>query len=148
MRMAKNTSKNRTLGILTVVFAVAVIALGAFIVSGAGDKAAPEPVVEPEVTEATEPVEEPSTLEATLFFASDYQQGEQGSPKDNLTSIINAVKADKSSMDGVIICGDYSNISGMSNHQITPENAISEIKEVMTGAYPDLSEDKIGRAYV
>ena len=42
--MAKNTSKNRILPILTVVFAVAVIALGAIIVSGAGDKAAPEPV--------------------------------------------------------------------------------------------------------
>ncbi len=82
--MAKNTSKNRILAILTAAFAVAVIALGAFLVAGAGDK--------PEPTEATEPVEEPSELEATLFFDSDYQKDDQGDPKDNLTGIIEAVK--------------------------------------------------------
>ena len=141
--MAKDTSKNKLLPILTVVFAVAVIALGAFMVSGAGDKAAPEQAAAPEVTEATEPVEEPSELQATLFFASDYQQGEQGNPKDNLTGIINAVKADKSTLDGLIFCGDYSNISSLGSFEATPENAISEIKEVMAGAYPDLSEDNM-----
>ena len=140
--MAKNTSKNRILPILTAVFAIAVIALGAFIVLGAKDKA-PEPVVAPEATVETQPVEEPSQLEATLFFASDYQEDDQGSPKDNLTGILNAVKTDKSEMDGAIFCGDYSNVEGMSSYQITPENAISEIKEVMNGAYPDLSEDNM-----
>ena len=129
--MAKNTSKNRILAILTAAFAVAVIALGAFLVAGAGDK--PEP----------EPVEEPSELEATLFFASDYQKDDQGDPKDNLTGIIEAVKEDKSNLDGAVFCGDYSNISGLSSYQATPEYAISEIKEVMKGAYPDLSEDNM-----
>ena len=140
-RGEKHMAKNKKLAILTAAFAVAVIALGAFIVIGAGDE--PEPVVEPEQTAQTEPVEEPSQLEATLFFASDYQKGEQGEPKDNLTGIINAVKADKSALDGAIFCGDYSNVSGMSSYQITPENAISEIKEVMSGVYPDLSEENM-----
>ena len=143
MHMAKNTSNNRILPILTIVFAVAVIALGAFMVSGAGNKTAPEPVATQEQTEETQPAEEPSTLEATLFFASDYQQGEQGNPKDNLTGIINAVKQDKSSLDGLIFCGDYSNISSLGSYQATPENGISEIKEVMAEAYPDLSEDNM-----
>ena len=141
--MAKNTSKNRILAILTAAFAVAVIALGAFLVAGAGDKPEPEPVAVTEPTEATEPVEEPSELEVTLFFASDYQKDDQGDPKDNLTGIIEAIKEDKSNLDGAVFCGDYSNISGLSSYQATPEYAISEIKEVMKGAYPDLSEDNI-----
>lgn len=141
--MAKNTSKNRILPILTIVFALAVVALGAFMVTGAVNKAEPEPVATVEPTEATEPVEDPSELEATLFFASDYQKDDQGEPKDNLTGIVDAAKEDHSDLDGAIFCGDYSNVSGMSSYQITPEDSISEIKEVMTGAYPDLSEDNM-----
>ena len=141
--MAKNTSKNRLLPILTAAFAVAVIALGAGMFLSAGDKATQEQVAATEPTEATEPVEEPSELQATLFFTSDYQKGEQGEPKDNLTAIINAVKADKSSLDGAVFCGDYSNIPGLSSYQATPEYAISEIKEVMAGAYPNLEEDNM-----
>ncbi|MGX8774234.1 MAG: metallophosphoesterase [Bacillota bacterium] len=135
-------AKNRTLAILTVILAIVVIVTGAFIVLSAKDKAVKEPVAEPEQTEEAA-VEDPATLEATLFFASDYQKDDQGDPKDNLTGIVNAVRADKSSLDGAVFCGDYSNVAGMYNHEITPENAIADIKEVMTGAYPDLTEDNM-----
>ena len=136
-------AKNKKLAILTIVLAVAVIAMGFIIVNGAKDAPAEQPVAEPEQTEEEVVAEDPSVLEATLFFASDYQKDDQGDPKDNLTGIINAVKADKSSLDGAFFCGDYSNVSGMSSYQITPEDAISDIKEVMTGAYPNLSEDNM-----
>ena len=135
--------KNRKLAILTIAMAVAVIAMGIVIVSGARDKEVQEPIEMTEPTVDDQLELDPIELESTLFFASDYQQDEQGSPKDNLTGIINTVKAEKSSLNGAIFCGDYSNVSGMSSYQITPENAISEIKEIMTGAYPELSEENM-----
>ncbi len=134
-------AKDLKLLILTVVMGIAVCTLGAVMLLGlgAGEK---DQAAEPEQAEATEPAaEETAELETTLFFTSDYQKDDQGEPKDNLTGIINAVKADKSDLDGAIFCGDYSNVPGMSSYQITPENAISEIKEVMNGAYPDLMDE-------
>ena len=143
--MAKK-AKNNKLAILTIAMAFAVVLLGVAMVGVFGNSQEEEPqtetIVVPEPEEAEEP-EEPSNLEATLFFASDYQEGEQGNPKDNLEGIIDAVKEDKDNLDGLIFCGDYSNVSGMTNHQITPENGISEIKEVMSEAYPDLAAENM-----
>ena len=138
-------AKKKRLGILTVALAVAVVIAGAIMVNGAIKDAAKQQAEQKklEAEKQTEEVveEEPSELEATLFFASDYQEGEQGAPSDNLKGILNAVKADKSSLDGMIFCGDYSNVPGKSNHEITPEPAISEIKSIFAETYPDLSED-------
>ena len=139
-------AKNRKLAILTAAFAVAVVVLGAAMVNGIRNDEPVEPtepvaVTEPTVPDQVEP--EPSDLRATLLFASDYQEGEQGVPKDNLTAIVDAVKVDKSNLDGMIFCGDYSNVSGKSNYEITPEPAISEIREVMKGAYPDLADENM-----
>ena len=139
-------AKNRKLAILTAAFAVAVVVLGAAMVNGVRNNEPVEPtepvaVTEPTVPDQVEP--EPSDLRATLLFASDYQEGEQGVPKDNLTAIVDAVKVDKSNLDGMIFCGDYSNVSGKSNYEITPEPAISEIREVMKGAYPDLADENM-----
>ena len=139
-------AQNRKLAILTAAFAVAVVVLGAAMVNGVRNNEPVEPtepvaVTEPTVPDQVEP--EPSDLRATLLFASDYQEGEQGVPKDNLTAIVDAVKVDKSNLDGMIFCGDYSNVSGKSNYEITPEPAISEIREVMKGAYPDLADENM-----
>ena len=136
-------ANNRRLTVLTIALAVVVVVLGVVMVLGANHKAAPEP--EPVAVQTEEPaVEEvPSQLESTLFFASDYQESDQGVPKDNLTGILEAVKTDHSNLDGALFCGDYSNVAGMSSYQITPENGISEIKSVMTEIYPDLAEDKM-----
>ena len=127
-------AKKKRLGILTVALAVAVVIAGAVMVNGALKDAAKQQAEQEKIDSAqkTEEVveEEPSELEATLFFASDYQEGEHGAPRDNLKGILNAVKVDKSSLDGMIFCGDYSNVPGKSNHEITPEPAISEIKSI------------------
>lgn len=140
-------AKNKRLGILTAALAIAVVVAGAFIVNGAMKDAAKQQAEQKklEAAQKTEEVveEEPSELEATLFFASDYQDGEQGAPSDNLKRILNAVKAEKTSLDGMIFCGDYSNVSGKSNYEITPEPAISEIKGIMGEMYPDLTEENM-----
>ena len=140
-------AKKKRLGILTVALAVAVVIAGAVMVNGALKDAAKQQAEQEKIDSAqkTEEVveEEPSELEATLFFASDYQEGEQGAPSDNLREILNAVKADKPSLDGMIFCGDYSNVSGKSNYEITPEPAISEIKGILGETYPDLTEENM-----
>lgn len=140
-------AKKKRLGILTVALAVAVVIAGAVMVNGALKDAAKQQAEQEKIDSAqkTEEVveEEPSELEATLFFASDYQEGEQGAPSDNLRGILNAVKADKPSLDGMIFCGDYSNVSGKSNYEITPEPAISEIKGILGETYPDLTEENM-----
>jgi len=138
-------AKNRRLAILTVAMAVAVIVLGVVMVNAVSDSTSSEPaptepvvITEPEEAEVEE---EPSELEATLFFASDYQESDQGAPADHLRGILEAVKADKPALDGTIFCGDYSNVAGKSNYQITPEPAISEIRTILKEAYPDLTDD-------
>ena len=136
-------AKNRKIAILTAAFAVAVVVLGAVMVNGAKDKEAEEPVAvtEPTVSEQVEP--EQADPNATLLFASDYQEADQGAPSDNLRGILDAVKTDRDSLDGLIFCGDYSNVSGKSNYEITPEPAISEIKGIMGETYPDLTEENM-----
>ena len=142
--------KNKILAIITIVMAIAVVGLGVVMVGAAGNNdkepATTQPIVITEPEEAEEPEEpkepeEPSELQATLFFASDYQEGEQGTPADNLKGILNAVKEDKPKLDGTVFCGDYSNVSGKDNFQITPEPAISEIETILKDAYPDLEND-------
>ena len=80
-------AKNRKIAILTAAFAVAVVVLGAVMVNGAKDKEAEEPVAvtEPTVSEQVEP--EQADPNATLLFASDYQEADQGAPSDNLRGI-------------------------------------------------------------
>lgn len=141
-------AKNKILVILTIAMAVAVIALGVVMVGALGgndqetDTTEPIVITEPEdEEEPVEPEESSGELQATLFFASDYQEDDQGKPADNLKGILDAVKAEKPKLDGAIFCGDYSNVSGQDNYQITPEPAIAEIKDIMKDAYPDLEEE-------
>ena len=135
-------TKNAKLVIVAVALAVAVIVLGFIMVDGAKKSMEQKTITAAtEPTKAAQPEPEPSQLEATLFFASDFQEGDQGSPKDNLSGIVNAVKADKETIDGVIFCGDYSTDLSLGSYKITPEYAISDIRDVMKGAYPDLSDE-------
>ena len=78
---------------------------------------------------------------ATLFFASDYQE-EKGwdAPKENLAKILAAAKAAGKSPDEVIICGDYSNDRILHDYQISPEEAISEIRKTVREKFPDLKK--------
>lgn len=143
--------KNKILAIITIVMAVVVVGLGVVMVGAAGGKdkepATTQPIVITEPEEAEEPTEPPEEtsgeLQATLFFASDYQEADQGKPADNLKGILEAVKKDKPKLDGAVFCGDYSNVSGQDNYQITPEPAIAEIKDIVKGAYPDLAEENM-----
>ena len=78
----------------------------------------------------------------TLFCASDYQS-EKGwpSPADNLRSVLEAAYADGKNPEEFIICGDYSNDRKLHDYQISPEDAIAEIRSTVTSITPDTSEE-------
>lgn len=79
---------------------------------------------------------------ATLFFASDYQKEDGwGDPETNLRGIVDAVIASGKVPTGVIMCGDYSNVSGKSSYQISPENSIAKIREIIEEKMPSVSPE-------
>ena len=79
---------------------------------------------------------------ATLFFASDYQI-EEGwpEPKENLTRILKAAVKDGKDPDQVIYCGDYTNDRVLFNHQLSPEESIGEIRDVIASQCPHAKDD-------
>ena len=79
---------------------------------------------------------------SALFFASDYQS-EKGwpSPADNLRSVLEAAFADGKKPEEFIICGDYSNDRKLHDYQISPDDAIAEIRDTVTSLVPDVSEN-------
>ena len=87
--------------------------------------------------EAEEQVEEQQIDEeagplATLFFASDYQE-EPGfdAPADTLRGLLRAAKTDGKNIDKVVICGDYTNDAVLHDYQLSPDESIAEIKEIV-----------------
>lgn len=81
---------------------------------------------------------------STLFFASDYQE-EAGfnAPKDTLTSLLAAAVQDDKEPDKIVLCGDYSNDANRYDYQISPEDAIVEIKTVAREEVPQITENDI-----
>ena len=81
---------------------------------------------------------------ATVFFASDYQ-GEPGFayPGDTLLAVLNTAKADGKNVQKVVMCGDYSNDNKLHDYQISPDEAIDEMRADIASVYPDVSGEKI-----
>ena len=80
---------------------------------------------------------------ATLFFASDYQ-AEPGfdEPSATLSRILDAAEADGKSIDRVVMCGDYTNDRVLHDYQLSPDESIAEILEVVSEKCPAISTDK------
>ena len=74
---------------------------------------------------------------ATLFFASDYQE-EPGfaAPADTLRAILEAAKSDGKDIDRVVICGDYTNDAVLHDYQLSPDESITEIREIVKSECP------------
>lgn len=67
---------------------------------------------------------------ATLVFASDFQpESENSSAQGTLASAVRAASKGKT-VDALIMCGDYTNISGQSNYNGDPEKAASYAKQI------------------
>ena len=90
----------------------------------------------------TAQTEEAEETPVTLLFASDFQK-EDGwdDPAVTLGHVIDAAQADGKTIDKVIICGDYSNVDKRYDYQISPEEGIGEIKDVVSNKIPSAGED-------
>ena len=78
---------------------------------------------------------------ATLFFASDYQP-EEGfdDPSETLSNILDAAETDGKTIDRVIMCGDYSNVSKLYDYQVSPDDSIEEVKGIVSEECPQAEE--------
>lgn len=105
------------------------------------DSEAPITSEQQESTTGAEAVDSEAAEEgplATLFFASDYQIEEgYGEPAENLGRILAAAKADGKAVEKVVMCGDYTNDRKLFDHQLSPDDSIAEIKEVVKAEYAD-----------
>lgn len=79
---------------------------------------------------------------ATLFFTSDYQ-AEEGfdDPAVTLKGLLNAAKSDGKSIDKVVLCGDYTNDAVLHDYQLSPDEAIDEIRSVVKAECHDLGDE-------
>lgn len=95
------------------------------------------------VTETAETAALESIPAATLFFASDYQY-ENGwdAPAATLASLLDAAEDNGKNIEGVIMCGDYSNVRKRSDYQISPENSIREIRGIISEKCPDVHDEQ------
>ena len=94
--------------------------------------------------ETTAPAEAEDELLQTLFFTSDYQK-ETGwdDPSVTLTNLIQAAQNDGKEIDEFIICGDYTNDRKLHDYQLSPDDSISQIKDIVQSECPDLTADNI-----
>lgn len=131
--------------ILAILMAALLVVAGFFYVTEIkGRNSQPEEKVS-EQTAADKPeevkVEEPSDV---LFFASDYQRMEGWEePSDTLRGILDAVSADGKEITNVIYCGDYSNEAGFHDYQISPDDAINEIRGIVAEKCNSVNQDSV-----
>lgn len=81
---------------------------------------------------------------STIFFASDYQP-EHGfdAPKDTLSALLESAVSDGKDPDGLVICGDFTNDGILYNHQLSPDDSISEIKDLVREKAPQIQRNKM-----
>lgn len=78
---------------------------------------------------------------ATVFFASDYQP-EEGfdEPSETLGKILTAARADGKTIDSAVMCGDYSNEGRLYDYQVSPDEAIEEIRTIVAEECPGIKD--------
>ena len=123
-----------------------------------GKDSGPDKAAEENISESDQPAGN-TEPEAVIFCASDYQE-EPGwdTPAANLAAILGAAvsgtadggtddAADtgeaKKTINGFIMCGDYTNEAGLYDYQLSPDESISEIRGIVRDKVPDVSEDSM-----
>lgn len=81
---------------------------------------------------------------STVFFTSDYQS-EHGfdAPGDTLSSLLESAISDGKHPDGLVVCGDFTNERNLYNHQLSPDDSISEIKDIVREKAPQIQSSKM-----
>lgn len=125
--------KRKTRLALIILLLIAVTAVSFGILKLHNDRTGFQP--ESHVAEKTDEGQtaEDSRPSVTIFFASDYQP-EDGfdDPSVTLRSVLASANRDGKDIDMAVMCGDYSNDPELQNYQISPDEAIGEIREIIT----------------
>ena len=81
---------------------------------------------------------------ATILFASDYQAaGGFNSPKENLQSSLAAATADGKKPSMAVLCGDYTNDANLHDYQLSGEDSIAEIRDVLKDGVPSIKDNRM-----
>lgn len=82
------------------------------------------------------------TVNAVIFTASDYQADASfAEPEDTLRGLLDAVAADGVEPEAAILCGDYTNDPNLHDYQLSPEDSIDEINEVIDEEAPSVKDE-------
>ena len=95
-------------------------------------------------------------LKTVIFCASDYQAEPQwDTPAVSLAAILDSAAAGikeygsdnpdagSDSINGFIMCGDYTNDAKLHDYQLSPDDSISEIRGIVKEKAPGVSEDRM-----
>ena len=148
-RRVEKRMEKRTRIILSVLLA-AVILGGILLCACSGDTGKNEKAGsgEAETTgQAEEKAEDAGAAEtgprAVILFASDYQAGGHPLPDEVFASLMRSAKEDGKEVTNVIMCGDYSNVEGYSDHQIAPDGYIEEIRGLIADNLSGVPQEDI-----
>ena len=82
------------------------------------------------------------TVNAVIFAASDYQADASfAEPEDTLRGLLGAAQADGTEPEAAILCGDYTNDPKLHDYQLSPEDSIDEISEVIDEEAPSVKDE-------
>ena len=85
-----------------------------------------------ESLEANEIIAEKSETAETIVFASDYQEMVGwDKPSTTLSGILKQIDNANKSPTNVIFCGDYTNDRNLHDYQLSPDDSIKEIREIV-----------------
>lgn len=139
----RRQKKQSIIRLLLITELIALILVAGFFVHSY-NSANKEEIPESQTSTEIEEVNDADELLATLFLASDYQY-ESGwdQPRDTLEKIIDVAIADGKKIDGMIMCGDYTNEYKKYDYQVSPEQSISEISSLTQSKCPSLKSEDI-----
>ncbi len=145
--MQKKSSINRILLIIILLLLCACAAAAVFLFRHADtpkeNEASETAGTEAEAETGTD-TDADNDANAVIFAASDYQADPHFDyPEDNLDRILLAVDHDGVHPDAAIICGDYTNDAKLHDYQLSPEESIEEIRNVINKDAPFVNEDNI-----
>lgn len=109
----------------------------------------PTPPPEREVTEDTENIEnvdedQVNSAGAVIFAVSDYQADPNfDTPEETLRGLFDAVESDGIRPDAALFCGDFTNDELLHDYQLSPEDSIAEIREVVRDKAPSVNEENL-----
>lgn len=144
--MEKKRSGNKTRILIILLLLCACAAACIFISGKYGVSAGPKPEIRaPEAAsgeESGEAEETDSAPEAVIFAVSDYQENADfDTPENNLRGLLEAVAEDGVTPGAALICGDYTNDALLHDYQLSPEDSIEEIRDVLDEEAPSVEDE-------